>query len=189
MTPIALPATTVLRVYDDAHDDALLHETVDGDEIARLLEEIGVRFERWNADIDLPADADSDAVLRAYRSSIDRLKAECGYQSEDVIRLKRGTPDTAPMRAKFLSEHSHSEDEVRFFVEGRGAFYLRVAGKVYQTICTRGDLIGVPAGTKHWFDMGPDPEFTAIRLFVNPDGWVASFTGDTIADRYPKLLD
>lgn len=186
MTALATQ-TTLLRVYDDAHPDALLHETVDGDEIARLLAEIGVRFERWNADIELDGDADQAAVLSAYSRSIDRLKAECGYQAQDVIRLKKGTPDTAPMRAKFLEEHAHDEDEVRFFVEGRGAFYLRVGGKVYQVICARGDLIGVPAGTKHWFDMGSDPEFTAIRLFTNPEGWVAKFTGDTIAQRFPKL--
>lgn len=189
MTAIASPLTTVLRVYDDAHQDALLHETSDGDEIARLLGEIGVRFERWSADVELSDDADQATVLNAYRSSIDRLKAECGYLAEDVIRLKKGTPDTAPIRAKFLNEHSHSEDEVRFFVEGQGAFYLRVDGKVYQTVCMRGDLISVPAGTKHWFDMGTDPEFTAIRLFINPDGWVANFTGDSIAERFPKLGD
>jgi 1,2-dihydroxy-3-keto-5-methylthiopentene dioxygenase len=186
MTAIATQ-TTLLRVYDEAHPDALLHETIDGDEIARLLSEIGVRFERWSADVQLADDADQTAVLHAYRRSIDRLKDECGYQAEDVIRLKKGTPDTAPVRAKFLEEHAHAEDEVRFFVEGRGAFYLRSGGKVYQTVCVRGDLISVPAGTKHWFDMGPDPEFTAIRLFVNPEGWVANFTGDPIAQRFPKL--
>jgi len=188
MTAIA-SRTTVLRVYDDAHPDALVHETVDADGMARLLAEIGVRVERWSADGPLQADADEGEVLRAYRTQVDRLKNECGYQSEDVIRLKKGTPDTAPMRAKFLNEHAHSEDEVRFFVEGRGAFYLRVGGKVYQTVCVRGDLISVPAGTKHWFDMGPDPEFTAIRLFTNKEGWVAEFTGDSIAQRFPKLDD
>lgn len=186
MTVASLP-TTVLRVYDDGHSGAVLHETVDGDEIERLLAEIGVRFERWSADVDLTPDADQDAVLRAYAPQIGRLQRECNYGSADVIRLKKGTPDTAPIREKFLNEHSHSEDEVRFFVEGRGAFYLRANGKIYQTICVRGDLISVPAGTKHWFDMGPDPEFTAIRLFTNPDGWVAQFTGDPIAERYPKL--
>ncbi len=115
------------------------------------------------------------------------MVAECGYQSVDVVRIERGTPNTEPIRRKFLDEHRHSEDEVRFFVEGRGAFYLHVGDRVYQTICTKGDLISVPAGTKHWFDMGADPEFTAIRLFINPDGWVATFTGDAIAAGFPKL--
>jgi 1,2-dihydroxy-3-keto-5-methylthiopentene dioxygenase len=112
---------------------------------------------------------------------------QCGYQSVDVIRLERGAPNVEAIRTKFLDEHSHGEDEVRFFVEGRGSFYLHVDNRVYQVVCVRGDLIGVPEGTKHWFDMGPDPEFTAVRLFINPEGWVAQFTGETIAQRFPKL--
>jgi 1,2-dihydroxy-3-keto-5-methylthiopentene dioxygenase len=35
--------------------------------------------------------------------------------------------------------------------------------------------------------MGPDPSFTAIRLFNNPEGWVANFTGDAIAANFPRL--
>jgi len=184
---VASHPTTILRVFDDGESAAVLHETEDSRDIARLLGEIGVRFERWDADAELDADASPDDVLRAYAPQIERLQREANYGSADVIRIKRGTPDTAPMREKFLNEHAHSEDEVRFFVEGRGAFYLRTNGKVYQTICVRGDLISVPAGTKHWFDMGADPEFTAIRLFTNKEGWVANFTGDPIAQRYPRL--
>ncbi len=180
-------ATTTLRVWNDNDPATLLLDTTDGAHIARELAAAGVRFERWAADAHLAPGADQAAVIAAYRSSIDRLIAQCGYQSVDVIRIERGTPNIAPMRAKFLDEHRHSEDEVRFFVEGRGAFYLHIGDRVYQTICVQGDLIGVPAGTKHWFDMGPDPEFTAIRLFVNPDGWVANFTGEAIASHFPKL--
>jgi 1,2-dihydroxy-3-keto-5-methylthiopentene dioxygenase len=179
--------TSTLRIFDDENPSVPALETSDGDRIAAELRAAGVTFERWAADAQLEADDDQDAVISAYRSSIDRLMQTRGYQSVDVIRLKRGTPDTEPMRKKFLDEHRHSEDEVRFFVEGRGAFYLHVDRKVYQTICVKGDLISVPAGTKHWFDMGGDPEFTAIRLFVDPDGWVADFTGDPIAAAFPKL--
>ena len=65
-------------------------------------------------------------------------------------------------------------------------FYLRAAGKVHMTLCERGDLISVPAGTRHWFDMGPTPHFTAIRLFTTPAGWVANFTGIPIARSFPS---
>jgi 1,2-dihydroxy-3-keto-5-methylthiopentene dioxygenase len=76
---------------------------------------------------------------------------------------------------------------VRFFVAGQGLFSLHVGGRVYQVLCTRGDLIGVPAGATHWFDMGPNPPFVAVRLFNNPEGWVARFTGSDIADRFSHL--
>ena len=155
-------------------------------EIAEILGRSGVLFERWSAGAALPPGADQAAVLAAYATEVERLKYEGGYAVADVVRLARGTPDTAPMREKFLSEHTHSEDEVRFFVEGSGAFYLRLGGKVHRVICEQDDLLSVPAGTRHWFDMGPDPFFCAIRLFTNQDGWVAQFTDDDIADRFPK---
>ncbi len=180
-------ATTTLHVYRDDEPGAALLESVDGERIAAELATIGVRFERWVAGAELPKGAGQEAVIDAYRSSIDRLTNECGYRSVDVVRVERGAPNVEAMRNKFLDEHIHAEDEVRFFVEGCGAFYLHVAPHVYRVVCCRGDLIGVPAGTKHWFDMGPDPEFTAVRLFENPDGWIAHFTGSPIAQDFPKL--
>ena len=105
----------------------------------------------------------------------------------DVISLPAGDPRASDMRRKFLSEHTHGEDEVRFFVAGQGLFTLHVSDRVYEVLCEAGDLIGVPALTRHWFDMGPNPDFVVIRLFNNPEGWVASFTGDAIADRFHRL--
>jgi 1,2-dihydroxy-3-keto-5-methylthiopentene dioxygenase len=175
-----------LSVYDDHAPSVPLVTTTDGAEIARLLGEVGVRFERWTADAALPAAADQAAVLAAYASSVARVQADGGYGTVDVLRLAKGTPNVAPIREKYLAEHAHTEDEVRFFVEGSGAFYLHLQGKVYQAICVRGDLISVPAGTLHWFDMGPDPEFTAIRWFNDQAGWVPEYTGSDIAGRFPK---
>lgn len=159
----------------------------DGAEIAGLLAKIGVRFERWQANRPLPAGASPDEVLAAYADDVARLKAERGFATADVIRIERGGAGDAimAMRDKFRSEHTHSEDEARFFVAGSGAFYLHVEDAVYQVVCETGDLISVPAGARHWFDMGPAPEFTAIRFFTSPEGWVARFTGDHIAGRYP----
>ena len=53
-------------------------------------------------------------------------------------------------------------------------------------VSVAGDLVRVPAGMPHWFDMGPRPRFTAIRLFTNPEGWVAHYTGSDIARRFPR---
>jgi 1,2-dihydroxy-3-keto-5-methylthiopentene dioxygenase len=76
---------------------------------------------------------------------------------------------------------------VRFFVAGRGCFYLRLAPEVVALVCEGGDLVSVPAGTRHWFDMGTRPEFVAIRLFEEQDGWIGEFTGDSIGARFPAL--
>ena len=90
------------------------------------------------------------------------------------------------MRRKFLDEHFHKEDEVRFFVAGSGLFTLHVEGRVYEVRCESGDLIGVPDSTLHWFDMGEAPNFVAIRFFTEPDGWVGHFTGSDWAQRFPR---
>jgi 1,2-dihydroxy-3-keto-5-methylthiopentene dioxygenase len=177
--------TSTLRVFDDTDASRTLVDTTDRAEIARILGANGIVFEHWDASAPLTAESDSDAILTAYAADIERLKSTSGYTTVDVIRIGPATPNLPALRAKFLSEHTHSEDEVRFFVEGSASFYLRLGGKVYQTICTRGDLLSVPANTTHWFDMGPAPQFAAIRLFINPEGWVANYTGDDIAARFP----
>ena len=175
-----------LNIYS-AEDAALLNTFTELNEMASALADVGVRFERWNANVPLPADAGEKEILAAYANDVARLMAESGYQSTDVVSLIPDHPQHTALRAKFLDEHTHGEDEIRFFVEGRGLFYLHIDQRVYGVLCEKNDLISVPAGTPHWFDMGPRPRFTAIRLFGNPDGWVARFTGDPIAERFPPL--
>ncbi len=146
-------------------------------DITRELAAVGVRFEQWEATANpVQPGASQDDVIAAYRADIERLQREQGYQAVDVISLKPDHPDRAMLRAKFLNEHTHSEDEVRFFVAGRGQFTLHIGEKIYETLCMQGDLIGVPDGTRHWFDMSEEPYFIAIRLFTNKEGWVANFS-------------
>jgi 1,2-dihydroxy-3-keto-5-methylthiopentene dioxygenase len=176
---------TTLYVYRADAAGSLQDPIRNPEQIATVLGTIGVRFERWSANRPLEAGATQDAVLAVYADEVAALRRECGYQRADVVRIPRGTPDTTPMRAKFLSEHIHTEDEVRFFVEGSGSFYLHVDGRICHVVCEQNDLISVPARTRHWFDMGTAPYFCAIRLFTDPAGWVAEFTGDPIAARFP----
>lgn len=155
--------------------------------ITQKLQALGVRYEQWQTDTTISAGAEPEFVMNAYRKDIDRLVNEEGYQTVDVISLSSDNPQKAQLRQKFLNEHTHSEDEVRFFVAGEGLFTLHIDGKVAEVLCTQGDLISVPANTPHWFDMGPNPNFIAIRLFNNPEGWVANYTGSDIADYYNRL--
>ncbi|RDS83849.1 cupin [Dyella monticola] len=176
-----------LRIFDEHHPHNPLSVHNDHASIARELGKVGVRFEQWEANHPVAPGASQDEVIAAYRSDIDRLMREEGYQSVDVISLKPDHPDRAALRQKFLSEHTHSEDEVRFFVAGAGQFTLHIGEKVYDVGCEQGDLIGVPDGTRHWFDMSEAPYFVAIRLFTNKDGWVAQFTGSDIAGQFPRM--
>ena len=177
---------TRLTVYADTDAERPLFATGAHETAQRELARIGVLLDRRDVRKDLPPEAGDAAVLAAYGDTVEHLKRERGYGSADVVRILRGASGTAPLRAKFLNEHTHSEDEARFFVEGSGAFYLHVGDRVFVLECSPGDLLSVPAGAPHWFDMGADPHFTAIRFFTAPNGWAAALTGDPIADRFPK---
>jgi 1,2-dihydroxy-3-keto-5-methylthiopentene dioxygenase len=183
---------TLLQIMTDDGAEMLVRTS----DIARITAELDaeqIGFARWAADRDLSARARPDEVLAAYRSEVARLRAQGGYRLVDVVRL---APDPADpqwpatakaARAKFLEEHTHDEDEVRFFVTGRGCFYLHLGTKVCAVVCEAGDLLSVPAGTPHWFDMGEQPDFCAIRFFQEDDGWVGNFTGSLVAHRIPTL--
>lgn len=176
-----------LRIYDDTDPSRPLAVLTELSDIHDALSGIGVEFERWEASADLDAAAGQDEVIEAYRDSIDRLMKRYGFQAVDVVAMHPMHPQKDAMRQKFLAEHTHDDFEVRFFVDGEGLFSMRAGGKVYATLCTRGDLINLPANLTHWFDMGPNPHFKAIRLFTLQEGWVAHFTGDPIAQRFPRL--
>ena len=175
-----------LRIFDEAHPDDPLLSTGVPAAIARELTAIGVTFEQWKASQPIIPGASPDEVMAAYRVDIERLVAERGFRSVDVVSIAPDNPQREAMRAKFLDEHFHKEDEVRFFVAGSGLFTLHVDDKVYEIQCVQDDLIAVPDSTKHWFDMGPEPSFVAIRFFTEPDGWVGHFTGTDIAGKFPR---
>ena len=175
-----------LRIFAEDNPREPQLTTSDLAEMAGELAKIKVGFEQWTAAKPIaPGDA-PDIILDAYRSDIDRLIAERGFKTVDVVSIAPDNPQKDVMRAKFLDEHFHKEDEVRFFVAGSGLFTLHVDGKVYEIKCEQGDLVAVPDSTPHWFDMGPEPSFVAIRFFTEPDGWVGHFTGTDIAQKFPR---
>jgi 1,2-dihydroxy-3-keto-5-methylthiopentene dioxygenase len=175
---------TTIIVYEESGRGSPLDATDDARQIHARLAAFGVGFERQDASLPLPADADADFVLRVYAEAIERLRRRGGYQSVDVFRLLPNSPNRVEARHKFLGEHTHNDDEVRFFVEGGGIFFLRASAKVVELRVERGDLITLPAGARHWFDCGDPPYCTAVRLFTRPDGWVGAFTGDEIVARF-----
>ncbi len=179
---------TQLTVYEDSNATTPILHTQDVATISDQLEKIGVQFRRWQARTINPASS-NDEILQSYQAEIEALIKEGGYQSFDVIHLTPDNPNKTSLRQKFLDEHTHADDEVRFFVRGSGQFYLHVEHKVYILLCQQNDLINVPAHTKHWFDMGVKPQFTCIRLFNDPKGWEAQLTGDKLAGQFPLYVN
>ena len=146
-------------------------------EVASFLATYGITYERWESKRDVSADASAEAVLAAYGDKVEELKARGGYTTADVIDVTPATPNLDTMLAKFSSEHWHDEDEVRFIVEGRGLFHVHPPdGPVFAIEVQAGDLISVPRGTHHWFDLCADRRIRAIRLFQDPSGWTPHYT-------------
>ena len=157
--------------------------------IAQFLEPFGIWYERWDvARGGVGPDAPSEAILAAYAPEIERLKARGGYVTADVINVTRDTPNLDAMLAKFNKEHTHSDDEVRFIVKGRGVFHIHPDGApVFGIELEAGDLINVPSGIRHWFDLCQDREIRAIRLFKDPSGWTPEYVAGGVHDRYAPV--
>jgi len=160
----------------------------DQHEISAFLAAYGITYERWESRPRVPADAGADAVLQAYRDKVDELKARGGYTAADVIDVTAATPNLDTMLAKFSREHWHDEDEVRFIVEGRGLFHISPpGGTVFAIEVEAGDLISVPRGTRHWFDLCAERRIRAIRLFQDSSGWTPHYTDSGVDANFQPL--
>ena len=159
---------------------------VNEQEIRATLAAAGIDYERWSLDR-VPADCSAEDVLSAYAPEIDEMKRRGGYVTADVIDVKPETPNLETMLAKFDKEHTHSEDEVRFILAGRGIFFLHLGGTVYSVEVGPGDMLRVPRGTTHWFTLCEDRRIRAIRWFQQTEGWTPQYTGSGVDRDYQPL--
>ncbi|MGW4330633.1 1,2-dihydroxy-3-keto-5-methylthiopentene dioxygenase [Nocardia sp. NPDC004573] len=183
---------TLLQVMAAADAADVRVRTGDDEVIGTELAERGITFGRWPV-VENAASVPSEELLAHYAKNVAELNESGRYKHIDIARIHPDDSDpqwpqtAAGARGKFLDEHRHAEDEVRFFAAGRGCFYLHLGEEVLAVVCEGGDLLSVPAGTLHWFDMGERPDFIAIRFFEEEDGWVGDFTGDKISAGFPTL--
>jgi 1,2-dihydroxy-3-keto-5-methylthiopentene dioxygenase len=148
----------------------------------------GIDYERWTPAHPVASGAPAEAILAAYGREIDSLKARGSYVTADVIDVGPETPGLEAMLARFNSEHWHDEDEVRFIISGRGIFHIRPGeGPVFSLQVEAGDLIRVPRGTWHWFDLCADRRIRAIRLFQDPSGWTPRYTQSGAEKNYQPV--
>lgn len=165
-------------------------ETHDFEDIRAFLSERGIVLARVPVCAALREGAGSEEILAAYAEFLRPYMQKNGYQAADVVVLQPDMPEREQLRAKFIREHTHSEDEVRCFLSGSGRFWFHVTGEegvedeVFSVLCGAGDLLTVPAGIQHWFDCGERPDLTAIRIFTDRAGWLPAYTGSTIEQQY-----
>jgi 1,2-dihydroxy-3-keto-5-methylthiopentene dioxygenase len=167
----------------------------DPDEIRSFLARYGLWYRRSDQAVELGDDVAAEQVLAAYDEPIRALSAEGGYTTADVVDIHPDTPGLGEMLAKFEKEHTHSEDEVRFIVAGRGLFHVNPEGMdvegtsdgVFAIEVEAGDMINVPRGTRHWFHVCPERRVRAIRLFQDKAGWTPHYLDDNVDPLYQPL--
>lgn len=160
------------------------------DEIRSFFQARDIVFEQWPAPAQISGEATQEEVLAAYEGVLKPYMTANGYQTADVINVTPSHPNVEEFSKKFLAEHTHSEDEVRFFVDGEGLFWFNLENGIdppFCLICQKGDLISVPAGTKHWFDFGPKKFVKCIRIFIEVSGWTPHYTQSGVDGPYNQL--
>ena len=155
------------------------------DEITAGLAACDIDYERWTSSHPISDDAPAEEILQAYSREIEDLKTRGGYVTADVIDVSPATPGLDAMLAKFNREHWHDEDEVRFIIAGRGLFHIHTkTGTVLAIEVEAGDLIRVPRGTLHWFNLCDDRRIRAIRLFQDTAGWTPNYTDSHVDENF-----
>jgi 1,2-dihydroxy-3-keto-5-methylthiopentene dioxygenase len=171
-----------IRVQDENR------EITDTQEICEFLKPFGIWYEKWDVEGRIGPEATNEQILAAYAPEVERLKAAGGFVTADVINVTPETPGLDAMLAKFSKEHTHSEDEVRFTVRGSGVFHIHPKnGPVFGIQVESGDLVNVPRGTEHWFDLCNDKTIRCIRLFQDKSGWTPHYTGSSIHEQYAPV--
>ncbi|MEO2020826.1 MAG: acireductone dioxygenase [Pirellulaceae bacterium] len=163
-------------------------EITDVQEIQEFLEPHGIWYEQWDVAGRIKEDTTNEEILAAYEPEIQRLKERGGFVTADVISVSPETPGLDEMLAKFSSEHTHSEDEVRFTISGSGIFHIHPsAGPTFGIQVESGDLINVPRDTRHWFDLCSTRNIRCIRLFEDTSGWAPHYVDDPIHEEFSPL--
>ena len=156
--------------------------------ITEYLASINIEYQTWTPAHPTTPDAPQEEILAAYKKEIDLLKAKGGYVTADVINITAQTPNLDAMLAKFSREHWHDEDEVRFILAGSGVFHIHPQeGDIAAIEVEAGDLIRVPRGTWHWFDLCSDKQIRAIRLFQDAAGWTPLYTDSGVDKNFEPV--
>lgn len=159
------------------------NERIEGEEqVKAFLDSQQVVYEHWDAN-KLPEalrekfvlnDEEKAQIISTYESEIRDLAARRGYEIWDVISLSDATPSIEDLLKKFEQVHTHTEDEIRAIVSGKGIFIIKSEEIGYFDVeLEPGDVISVPENTNHFFTLMDNRQIVAVRLFIEKDGWVA----------------
>ncbi len=166
---------TVMATVCIPEQDTVLRDTV---ELKGYLAGLGIDYDQWPVLDAIDESSNSEQILSLYAAPIAHIRQRGGYTKVDVVDVNPLTPGLDAMLNRFSQEHWHDEDEVRVTLHGRGVFHIHPHnGPVVAIEVGPGDMISVPRGTHHWFDLCGDRTIKSIRFFQDPEGWTPHYTG------------
>lgn len=125
------------------------------------LAELGVLC--WHLDADKHETDPKLAAIRKVR----------GYSYIEIISISKDTlPGYEDKIKTFYQEHIHTDEEIRFILDGSGYFDVRdFEDRWIRIWCRKGDLIILPEGIYHRFTLDETNYTKAMRLFVGEPIW------------------
>jgi 1,2-dihydroxy-3-keto-5-methylthiopentene dioxygenase len=130
---------------------------------------------------DTLSDQQKEDLLKELDNRFLEQKAKYGYQTRDLVVLHAQVPKLEEMLKIFDKCHKHSDDEVRYIVDGSGIFgFCMPDGSQALLTVEAEEYIRVPADTEHWFVLDNKRRIKAVRYFTSKEGWVAHYTGTPV---------
>jgi len=93
------------------------------DEVRAQLASMGIDYERWKPAHEVAAGASAAEILAAYAPEIERLKAQGGYVTADVIDVTPQTPGLDAMLNRFNSDLSSRGEEFSTFIRSKEKWF------------------------------------------------------------------
>ncbi|MDX1959780.1 MAG: cupin domain-containing protein [Leptospiraceae bacterium] len=157
------------------------------EEVKNFLAENNITYDFW----EVPAssnpftsketlnDLEKEELLQTLNHRFEYLKQKEGYQTRDLVVLHPNVPGIKDMLAKFDKVHYHTDEEVRYIIDGSGIFGFVGKGEKFLVHVVKGDFISIPRNTNHWFYLDEAMRIKAVRYFVDTAGWVPNYVEET----------
>ena len=166
-----------------------LPSITDNDEVKKYLADFNVEYNHWPVPSaahsltskEVLTDAEKEDLLSKVNDRFEFLKGKHGYQSRDLVVLHKNVPGIDDMLAKFDKVHYHSDEEVRYIIDGSGYFGFITPKEKFLVHVTASDYVFVPAGVHHWFYLDDSKRIKAVRYFRDMAGWTPHYV-DAKAD-------
>ena len=115
----------------------------------------------------------------AYKGPLEKLMGERGYVTMDQVKMWPEMPNFDALCQKFVGEHLHTDDEVRFVLGGAGVFEIRSQDDRWMKVTVEpSDFILVPANRFHRFYLTEAKNIHCVRLFKDQSGWTPLYRKD-----------